>query len=65
MYYVLKLIILIISLKGDIIVFRCPVENDSIYIKRIIGLPGEVIEMQYGRVFVNKCLLEEPYISVN
>ena len=57
--------------RGDIIVFRAPQEaldaaqsttNDA-YIKRVIGLPGEEIEVKDGKVFVNGEALEENYIQ--
>lgn len=38
--------------RGDIIVFRPPHNNDDFYIKRIIGLPGEKIKLQNGKVFI-------------
>ena len=48
--------------RGDIIVFRAPTDNRSDYIKRVVGLPGETIEIRDGRVFINGEPLEEPYI---
>ncbi len=48
--------------RGDIVVFRR--EGDRFeYIKRVIGLPGEDVLVQNGRVFVNGQALEEPYIA--
>ncbi len=49
--------------RGDIVVFR-PEENpDGIpFIKRVIGLPGEAVEVRAGTVFINGEPLEEPYI---
>ncbi|NDJ84751.1 MAG: signal peptidase I [Chloroflexi bacterium] len=49
--------------RGDVIVFHYDVENKRDYIKRIVGLPGEVIELRDGRVYVNGLLLEEPYVD--
>jgi signal peptidase I len=48
--------------RGDIIVFNPP-NGDKPYIKRIIGLPGDVITFQGGSVYVNGVKLEEPYIE--
>jgi len=35
------------------------------YIKRVIGLPGEHIEIKYGKVYINDSLYEEPYLQEN
>ena len=50
--------------RGDIIVFRFPLNPDRRFIKRVIGLPGDLVEVQEGRVFVNGEMLVEPYLSV-
>jgi signal peptidase I len=51
---------------GDIIVFNPPPTwaegNDVPFIKRIIGLPGDHVELRDGKVFVNGIALDEPYI---
>jgi signal peptidase I len=49
--------------RGDIIVFRDPAGSDRKLIKRVIGLPGEVVEIQEGQVFINQQPLDEPYIQ--
>ncbi len=51
--------------RQDIIVFRAPPWADperKDYIKRLIGLPGDTIEVRDGRVFVNGRTIEEPYV---
>lgn len=53
--------------RGDVIVFRYPVDPSIFYIKRIIGMPNEVISINRGSVTVTttdgeKLSLEEPYI---
>jgi signal peptidase I len=51
--------------RGDIVVFTPPNEpagNSTPFIKRVIGLPGDRVELREGRVFVNGKALEEPYI---
>jgi signal peptidase I len=49
--------------RGDIIVFSLPTDQKQDLIKRIIGLPGETIKIQDGKVLVNGVPLEEPYIA--
>jgi signal peptidase I len=47
--------------RGDIIVFKYPEEPDRDFIKRVIGLPGETIELRNKKVHVNGSALDEPY----
>jgi signal peptidase I len=51
--------------RGDIIVFHPPNQDwDSIpYIKRVIGLPGETVEIKDNAVYIDGQALEEPYIK--
>ncbi len=50
--------------RGDIIVLDPPQNRGEIpYIKRIVGLPGERVEVRDGRVFIDGIALNEPYIS--
>lgn len=46
--------------RGDIIVFA---KSDQNYIRRVIGLPGEHIEIKAGLVYVNGVKLDEPYLQ--
>jgi signal peptidase I len=49
--------------RGDIIVFRDPSDDERKLIKRVIGLPGEVVEIRDGQVFIEGWPLKEPYIE--
>lgn len=49
--------------RGDIIVFYYPRDPDQEYIKRLIGLPGDHVEIRNGEVLVNGVVLNEPYIA--
>ena len=50
--------------RGDVVVLNAPVDGaDKPYIKRIIGLPGETIELRDDSVFINGQQLDEPYLD--
>lgn len=49
--------------RGDIVVFRYPANPKEQFIKRIIGVPGDVVSIRSGTVYVNGVALEEDYIS--
>lgn len=48
--------------RGDVIVFKYPEDPERDFIKRVVGLPGETIEIRHKRVFINGQPLEEPYV---
>ncbi|MDO8589038.1 MAG: signal peptidase I [Armatimonadota bacterium] len=48
--------------RGDIVVFKCPANESQIYVKRVIGLPGELVEIRQGAVYVNGRRLRESYL---
>ena len=49
--------------RGDIIVFAYPKNPDLNYVKRVVGLPGDTIEMRAGEMLVNDVALVEPYVQ--
>ena len=48
--------------RGDVVIFEPPDGADDPYVKRVIGLPGEVIRIADGTVYINDTPLEEPYL---
>ena len=49
--------------RGEIIVFHFPKDPTKDFVKRVIGLPGELVEIRDGKVYVNGDELPEPYIE--
>ena len=48
--------------RGDILVFKYPEDPDRDFIKRVIGLPGETLEVRNKKVYINGKPLDEPYV---
>ncbi len=48
--------------RGDIVVFKFPQQPETDYIKRVIGLPGDLLEIRRGVVLINGEPLDEPYV---
>jgi signal peptidase I len=54
--------------RGDIIIFYPPIKDSKAFIKRVIGLPGETVEIKDNTVYIHKAdgsiiTLQEPYIK--
>ncbi|MGC8722079.1 MAG: signal peptidase I [Caldisericaceae bacterium] len=49
--------------RGDIIVFQPPLDTKDKYIKRVIGLPGETVEIKNDVVYIDGKPLNEPYLG--
>lgn len=49
--------------RGDVVVFKSPKNQDIEFIKRVIGIPGDIVLIENREVFVNGIQLTEPYIA--
>src|SRR5216117_2639232 len=47
--------------RGDIIAFKSPTDGNIPFVKRVIGMPGDTVEVRNKSVFVNGSQLDEPY----
>lgn len=52
--------------RGDIVIFKFPDDEKQLFIKRVIGLPGETLKMRDGKIYIDggEEPLEEPYLNV-
>jgi signal peptidase I len=48
---------------GNIVVFKYPLDTRVVFIKRVIGLPGDTLALRNGRVYINGVVQNEPYVA--
>jgi len=48
--------------RGDVVVFWYPLDRTKSFIKRVVGLPEDTVEIREGRVYLNGKVLPEPYV---
>ncbi len=49
--------------RGDVVVFWYPKDRTKSFIKRVVGVPGDSVEIQAGSVYVNGVRIDEPYLK--
>ena len=49
--------------QGDIVIFRYPDDESQTFVKRVIGTPGDTVEIKAGVTYVNGEILDEPYLN--
>ncbi|MCR5268017.1 MAG: signal peptidase I [Lachnospiraceae bacterium] len=49
--------------RGDIVIFKYPDDETQLFIKRLIGMPGETLQMIDGVIYINGEKLDEPYLA--
>ena len=51
--------------RGDIVVFKYPLDRKKDFVKRLVGLGGETVEIREGQLYVNGARLERPHLFAN
>src|ERR1700719_583995 len=51
--------------RGAVVVFWYPLDRSKSFIKRVVGLPGETIEIRSGHLYLNNSELQEPYVPAS
>lgn len=49
--------------RGDIVIFKFPRDPSRDFVKRVVGLPGETVSLEQGRVFIDGMPVDEPYLE--
>ncbi len=49
--------------RGEVIVFNYPLDTSKDFVKRVVGLPGETVEVRNGTVYIDGEMLPEPYLQ--
>jgi signal peptidase I len=49
--------------RGEVVVFRCPDQADTLCVKRVVGLPGEAVALMGGEVFINGQRMSDPPVQ--
>lgn len=51
--------------RGNIVILKAPDHENRLYVKRVVGVPGDTITLEDEKVFLNGKMLDEPYASVD
>lgn len=51
--------------RGDVVVFKYPLDPSKLYVKRLIAVPGENIKIRDSKLYINDTLVTEPYLPLD